>query len=252
MLVRNFIMGGLSLILIAACLIIYWPTKGIPVLAYHKVSNDDSIYSIDKEQFDWQMKYLVENGYTTISLSQLADSQTGNAPLPPKPVIITFDDGYEDNYTTALPILNKYGLTAAIFITVDKVGQPGYLSWKQINTLQARGVDIGSHTLSHSALTEIADADRKKEITTSKALLDQHLVKPIDFLAYPHGKYSRTFFNELQQAGYRGAFTGQTGLNFPSTDPYQLKRISIIRPVFSFWNFELRLARATIYGKLGI
>lgn len=252
MTLRKTAFWGLGLIVAAVLAFIYWPTRGIPVLAYHKVSNDDSIYSIDKELFDRQMNLLIEHGYTAITLNQLADGLSGKSTLPDKPVVITFDDGYLDNYTTALPILEKYGLRAAIFITVDKVGQPGYLSWEQIKTLQARGIDIGSHTMSHAPLTEVSANNCQQELQKSKMILDQHLNKPVEFLAYPHGKFNSTMYELLKKAGYQGAFSGVAGLNFPGTDQYQIKRISILRPKFDIWSFELRLARANLYAKLGL
>lgn len=252
MTLRKTAFWGLGLIVAAVLAFIYWPTHGVPVLAYHKVSNDDSIYSIDKELFDRQMKYLAEHGYTAVSLGQLSDGLTGKVKLPDKSVVITFDDGYLDNYTTALPILEKYGMRAAIFITVDKVGQPGYLSWEQIKALEAREAEIGSHTMSHAPLTDVNTRDCEQEIQKSKTLLDQHLNKPVKFLAYPHGKFNTAMYGLLKAAGYHGAFSGVAGLNFPGTDQYQIKRISILRPKFDIWSFQARLAKANIYSKLGI
>lgn len=252
MTLRKALCWGLGLLVIAVLAFIYWPTYGVPVLAYHKISNDDSIYSIDKELFDRQMKYLADQGYTSISLDQMAAGLAGKVKLPDKPVVITFDDGYLDNYTTALPILEKYGLRAAIFITVDKVGQPDYLSWQQINDMQVRGVDIGSHTLSHAALTDISPAQREREVLQSKSILDAHLKKPIEFIAYPHGKFDVAFFELLKSSGYQGAFSGVTGLNFTDANTYQLKRISILRPKYDIWSFQFRLTKAVVYSKLGI
>ena len=239
-------------ILAAAIYLFSWPNNGVTVLAYHKVSNAPSIYSIDPDLFERQMSYLAGNGYSSISLPYLAEALAGKTPLPDKSIIITFDDGYEDNYLTALPIMEKYGMRAAVFIAVDKVSQPGYMSWDQINAMQAKGVDIGSHSMSHPALTDISPSEQTKEILASKKALEKHLNRPVNFIAYPYGKFNPEMFNLLRQVGYRGAFSGISGLNFPGDNPYTLKRISILSPKFDIWSFQFRLIRTMISSKLGL
>ena len=223
---------------------------GVPILMYHKISYDNNIYSIRPDLFDNQMQYLAGNGFTAISLAQLADGLTGKSTLPAKPIVITFDDGYEDNFTTALPILEKYGLRGAVFIAVDKVGQPGYLSWDQIQVMQNRRTDIGSHTLSHTALTTLDSAQWEQEVKNSKLELEQRLQKPATFLAYPHGKFSSDMFGYLKQVGYTGAFSGITGLNSQGTSLYALNRISVLGPKLGVWDFRIQLAKANIASLL--
>lgn len=245
---KGLVIFSLTAGLFGAYLAYYHLPQGVPVLAYHKVSNDDSIYSIDPDLFERQLQYLAENGYTTLTLSQLSAGLNEPETLPPKPVVITFDDGYTDNYTTALPIMKKYGMRGAIFITTDRVGQPGYLTWEQINTLQSYGIDIGSHTISHRPLPSIPSAEWQQEIRVSKAMLDQNLAKPITFLAYPHGAYTSSMLSFIKESGYQGAFTGATGLNFKNNNSYELKRISILRSSFDLWSFRLRLTKANLYS----
>jgi len=247
-----FYLASLMIILISLAWFLFVTPIGVPILAYHKVSTDDTIYTINPELFDRQMQYLAENGFTAISLPQLADGLAGKRDLPAKPVVITFDDGYEDNFTTALPILEKYGLRAAVFIAVNKVGQPGYMSWDQMQAMQARNIDIGSHTLSHTALTTLSPAQWEQEIQNSKLELEQRLSKPVTFLAYPHGLFSPAMFEYLKSAGYNGAFSGVTGLNFKDANLYELKRISIFGPKLDLWSFRLRLAKSNIESLLGI
>lgn len=247
-----FFLAGLMLPFIGLVWFLFGTPIGVPILMYHKISNDDNIYSIRPELFDRQMQYLAENGFTAISLPQLANSLAGKSVLPAKPVVITFDDGYEDNFTTALPILEKYGLRAAVFIAVNRVGQPGYLSWEQIQLMQARNTDIGSHTLSHTALTALSPAQWEQEIQNSKLELEQRLRKPVTFLAYPHGKFSPAMFDYLKRVGYNGAFSGITGLNLKDTSLYELKRISILGPNPDLWRFRLQLAKANIASLMGI
>ncbi|WP_425441010.1 polysaccharide deacetylase family protein [Sporomusa acidovorans] len=126
------------------------------------------------------------------------------------------------------------------------------MSWQQINDIQARGVDIGSYTLSHAALTDISPTQREREVLQSKSIQDAHLKKPIEFIAYPHGKFDVALFELLTSSGYQGAFSGVAGLNFTDANTYQLKRISILRPKYDIWSFQARLTKAVVYSKLGI
>lgn len=226
------------------------PSGGVPILAYHQVSNVPEIYSIDPEEFEQQMQYLANHGYTAISLSELFAARTDGSLLPEKPVIITFDDGYADNYLTALPIMEKYGMKSTVFVITGKVGQAEYLTWEQIREMQARNTEIASHTHSHVALNEISPAMLSDELNRSKQLLEEHLQQPVEFLAYPYGQYNHQIIVAMQQAGYRGACTGLPGLGNIRGDAYQLKRVNVPRPKYGLWEFRLRLLRAKIYAKL--
>jgi peptidoglycan/xylan/chitin deacetylase (PgdA/CDA1 family) len=223
-----------------------WGLRGVPILAYHMVSQDQEHYSIDPEEFDRQMAYLEENGYTAVSLQALFAGFAGKDSLPAKPVVITFDDGYVDNYQTALPILEKHGMRATVFVIAGQVGQAGYMDWQQIQEMQARGTELGSHTFSHAALSEISREEQLQEVTSSKKFLEEKLGRPVVFLAYPNGKFTTETFGVLQEAGYWGACTGVVGLNVPGGNPYALKRVGIFRPRYGMWEFRLRLLRAKL------
>ena len=222
------------------------PTGGVTILAYHRVHDDNERYSVGPQQFSEQMQFLEQHGYTAISLAEMADAFSGGAALPPKPVVITFDDGYEDNFSTALPILEQYGMKATVFVIAGKVGQPPYLSWEQAGQMLARGVEIGSHTFSHADLSQAGDEQKRQEILQSKTLLESRLNRPVHFLAYPFGKFDTAVFSLLQQAGYRGACTGIAGLNFAADPPYRWKRVNVPRPKLGLWEFRLRLLRAEL------
>jgi peptidoglycan/xylan/chitin deacetylase (PgdA/CDA1 family) len=226
------------------------PSSAVPILAYHQISEEADVYSVDPQEFEEQMRYLVENGYQAVSLQELFDSYAGRITLPAKPVVITFDDGYVDNYTAALPIMERYGMRATVFIIINVVGQPDYLSWQQIEEMSNRHTEIGSHTMNHVALSEITPTERLLEITASKALLEQRLGKPVEFLAYPYGKFDVATEDSLRQAGYRGACSGVAGLNFSDDNPYTLKRINVPRPRYGLLEFRLRLLRAELVSKL--
>lgn len=229
-----------------------WPAAGVPILAYHQVSLDDDIYSVTADQFEQQMSYLSENGYTPIDLQQLFDSYEGKVTLPKKPIIITFDDGYKDNFLAALPIMEKYNMRSTVFVITDLVGTPEYLSWQQIAEMQERHTEIGSHTMKHVGLGSVSADQQRIEIVGSKAALEQQLGKPIKFFAYPYGQFTSVTEQLLREAGYQGACSGIAGLNNKGVDAYALKRVNVPHPKYGLAEFRLRLLRANIYSKLGI
>lgn len=222
-----------------AAWLFYGPFNGIIVLEYHRVHDDNSIYSISPNLFDRQMQYLAENGYTAISLEQLEDGLANKSPLPSKSVLITFDDGYEDNYSSALPILEKYGMRSVAFIIIDKVGQPNYLTWDEVKDMQVRNTEIESHTLSHRSLIGLNPDEQKNEIETSKTILEQHVGRPVTYFSYPYGDFDASMFSLLQRAGYHGAFSGINGINFPGQNTFTLKRIDVLKPQSGIWGFTL-------------
>lgn len=243
----------LGIIFFAAVLLVWlaYPVQGVPMLSYHMVNTLPETYSIDPAEFEKHMKYLAEHGYTAISLQQFFKARNQQEVLPAKPVIITFDDGYQDNYQNALPIMEQYGMKGTVFIITDSVGKPNYLSWNEIREMQQRNTEIGSHTVTHVKLKELSYADQLKEVAESKQILEKQVGKPVEFLAYPYGGYNDSATKALQAAGYLGACSGKAGLNNHTTDPYALKRISIPRPRYGMWEFRLRLLRADVCAKLG-
>jgi len=229
-----------------------WPGVGVPILAYHQVSEIDEVYSVTATQFEEQMNYLNKNGYTAIDLEQLFNFYAGRGSLPDKPVVITFDDGYEDNFLTALPIMEKYQMRSSVFIVGSLVGTPDYLSWQQIEDMKNRHTEIGSHTMTHNSLSDMSDVQQRSEVVDSKAMLEQHLGTEIKFFAYPYGQFTPMTQQILEEAGYLGACSGLGGLNDKGVDRYALKRVNIPHPKYGLWEFRLRLLRANLHSKLGI
>lgn len=228
-----------------------WPGVGVPILAYHQVSQADDVYSVTAAQFEEQMNYLHEQGYNAISLAELFDSYEGKGVLPAKPIIISFDDGYEDNLLAALPIMKKYKMRSTVFVVSSLVGTPDYLSWQQIADLQGGHTEIGSHTVSHVPLGESSPDQQRLEVATSKRVLEEH-VGPVKFFAYPYGNFTSITQQILQEEGYLGACSGIAGLNNKGTDAYALKRVNVPHPKHGLGEFKLRLLRAKVYSKLGI
>ena len=238
------------LILVAAWSL--WPADGVPILAYHKVGDSDEPYSVAPADFDAQMRWLAAEGYTAISLFDLIYHMTWGTALPPKPIVITFDDGYADNLYNALPILEKHGMKATVFVITDRVGRDVYLNWKEIRELKARGTEIGSHTLAHRALTDLPPAERLQDARSSKDAIEWQIEYPVFFLAYPYGRADAAAMDTVKQAGYLGACGTKPGLNKRGDNIYALKRINIPRSDFGIFEFRMRLLRANIYARLGI
>lgn len=227
----------------------------VPVLNYHMVGNlaPPQALSLTPEEFDEQMGYLAENGYHTISPDQLVGYLKYGRPLPDKPVLITFDDGYRDNYTNAYPILKKYGFTATIFLVTSLVGADDrFLTWEQVREMHKSGLTFGSHTVHHQALTKLTPEQVQAELGDSSREIERQLGHKPRYFAYPTGAYNRQLAETVRLAGYRAAFTiryGEVGLE---SDQYALERIPLFHGGRTFRSFYYRLAAAPILERMGI
>ena len=227
----------------------------VPVLNYHQINDTaHNSLTVSTEQFEAQMRYLSENGYHSITPAEMLDAWENGAELPDKPVIITFDDGYADNYENAFPILEKYRLCATIFLISDYVGTyPNYVTWEQAKHMQESGlIRLESHTLSHATLTELTSSkDIRHQLSGSKQAIEYHLGNQVQFIAYPCGAYTQEITDLTQAAGYRAAFTVNYGWADPGDRHFILDRV----PVFggnrhTFLRFKLRLAYAPLIAPL--
>lgn len=213
---------------------------------------DGWAYNVPPEDFRDQLDYLREEGYTAISMLDYMKAKKGKAELPPRPVILTFDDGYESNYTTLLPILESYGMKATVYMVTNDIGLPGYLTWDELRDMQERGIEIGSHTANHQPLTEMDRSRQEEEMRLSKLLLEWNGIHTVFSFSYPNGAYDSGMPELLEQNGYLTAVTGDAGLNTFQTDPYLLQRINIPHPRFGRMEFRLRLFKAAVMTRLGI
>lgn len=185
------------------------PGQGVPVLMYHSVADGtNNPVVIAPAKLDEEMKYLKDNGYYTITLDDLYAYFINNAPIPEKSVVLTFDDGYKDNYTAMLPIMKKYGFRATVFVITSYIDKlPGYLTSKQLKEMEAYGIDIESHTVDHKALKELTKPQQQQELTESKAFLETLLNKKINYIAYPDGSYNKDTVECAKEAGYTMGLT---------------------------------------------
>ena len=224
----------------------------ILVLNYHQIDNKGASLAIPPNEFEAQMKFLVDSGCVTITPDELYAGLRGELQLPPKPVLITFDDGYLDNYTNAFPILKKYGLHATIFIIPAFTGvYPGYMTWEQLKEMEADGVTIESHTLTHPKLEELPDDEIRNELLNSKNMLEQNLGHPIEFLAYPTGTYNLHIAGIAQDIGYKGAFTIKYGIVDGGSNFFALERVPIFHTPTTMKDFYERIAWRQSFEEFG-
>jgi len=207
----------------------------VPVLMFHYIrvnlDHNDKVgfnLSVTPNNFAQQMNYLATHSYHPITLDEMGSALFSNGKLPPKPIVITFDDGYRDSYTSAFPILKKYGFKAVNFVITGLVGAPNYLTWEQIKEMNSSGIfSFGSHTAKHRALTELKDELVRKELADSKNILEQELGVIINWFAYPYGKVNDRVSYLTQASGYLGAFGTNLG-TYQSTDYlFTLPRIRV-------------------------
>jgi len=185
--------------------------------------------SVSPVQFEEQLFYLQRAGYTSITLEDLLLHLTTGHPLPPKPIILTFDDGYADNYTYAFPLLRQYGFCGTFFVITGYLdeGRAGYLTWQQAAEMQAKGMDIQAHSVSHPDLRTLTGESLRAQIWGASQAIVEHLHRPARFFCYPSGHYNADTIAALKAAGYWGAVTTQAGVNHDSARPFELSRVRI-------------------------
>lgn len=225
---------------------------GIIVLNYHKIDNVNISLSVRPEDFDKQMAYLKNNNYHVITPDDLYDNLEHDKELPENPVLITFDDGYEDNYKNAYPILKKYGFPATIFIVSSFIGvYPNYLTWDQCSEMKENGISMQSHTVTHRSLTELTNEQLKDELVQSKKTIDEKLHQDTKYFAYPTGTYNLYIAKMLKDAGYRAAFTVKYGAVEKSSNIYALERVPVFHTEDTNKSFIRRINYVPLFEKLG-
>ena len=190
----------------------------VPILMYHyiRVNHDfrDRLgfaLSVTPADFEAQMDWLARNGYHTITFRDLHSYLTGAAGLPSHPVILTFDDGYADFYTHALPVLLSHDFKAVIYIVSGFIGRPGYMTSSQIQMADSADIEVGSHTVEHVDLAAAAPANVRYQLAESKQALERLLGHPVLSFCYPSGKFNPAVASSVEIAGYRDATTTRPG-----------------------------------------
>jgi peptidoglycan/xylan/chitin deacetylase (PgdA/CDA1 family) len=219
------------------------------ILEYHRVNPEGrGELSVRTDAFRGQLRYLLDRGYNNVSLDEVANRLHGPVMPLERSFAITFDDGYRDNYSHAMPVLEELGLKATVFLTVNYIGTERLfhwdipqvkewggpteedlpLSWDHVDKMLESGIfSVGSHTLSHPLLTEVDPATAKEEIISSRLVLEQKLGRPIVSFCPPAGDLNRDTISYMREAGYRlGVVTPQRSL--PITR-YTLRRVGLYR-----------------------
>lgn len=219
------------------------PRYVAPILTYHHIDvrEEDPLLGVSPENFRRQMRFLARHKYNVISLTELVQAMTDKKKLPRNTVVLTFDDGREDNYIWAFPLLKKYNFPATIFVIVDSLNKPGFLNNAQIREMIASGIiDIESHTLSHCYISSAGAAELEREIGGSKKELESRFNKKVNFFAYPLGAFSPQAQEVVKKYGYLGACTTNKGKvqTWRNDDRFALKRIKVKDSwpnLFVFW-----------------
>lgn len=195
-----------------------WTCTTLPILMYHHIEPEalakqlgHASLTVDDHIFETQMAYLQNRGYTPMYLRDLADWFDHQSALPTKPVIITVDDGYDDFYTYALPILKQFNFKSELFVPTGLLENPGYLSWGQVIESSHSQVDIAHHTWSHKNVAQSTSADFAQEIDLPTQQLKDHGFGPVDIFAYPYGTHNGIIESYLQKEGFRIAVTTLPG-----------------------------------------
>lgn len=209
----------------------YSVPEGVSVLMYHMIGDEQGNAAIMTEaNLRIQMNYLRDHGYHPITMQELYDYVTKGAPLPEKPVCITFDDGYLDSYTIVYPLMKEYGFPWTLFLITDDVGKPyNRMTWDQLKEMaNSHAVTIASHTLSHPKLHNLATrAEKEKEIVDANKALKYQLGIDNVWLAYPYGDYDDEVIDICKKAGIKMAVTTDAGRVHVGSFPYDLKRAYI-------------------------
>ena len=212
-------------------------TLDVPILMYHRVDTlDPSLPSmtrrltVDPAVFARQMRWLDRHGYRTITQRELYEALFHGRSLGPKPVLITFDDGYRNVFGKASPVLHKLGMKATAYVISSRVsnGDPSFLTWGQLRGLEARGVEIGSHTVRHRDLRTLSDAELRYELVESRRRLERALGHAVPWLAYPYGGHDARVVRAARAAGYSLAVTTESGTLQRASAPLELRRLSVI------------------------
>ncbi|WP_232035748.1 polysaccharide deacetylase family protein [Methylomusa anaerophila] len=201
----------------------------LPILLYHRIGPETDALTISPSRFKSDLQYLHENGYNTLTLAAAKDHLSGVGSITGKPVLITFDDGYLDNYANAFPLLQSFSMTASFFIITGMLDQPNRMTMSQLLEMSAAGMSFGSHTVSHRPLGNLSPAEMSQELENSKAALEDLLGKAVDSVAYPRGSYNLSTLYSSHELGYRFGLTTNTGYANSRASQLALNRIPVFR-----------------------
>jgi peptidoglycan/xylan/chitin deacetylase (PgdA/CDA1 family) len=228
----------------------------LPILMYHRVSplaDSGSDLTVSPQAFQAQLNYLRQHGYQTVTLEHLALACRGEARLPRRSVVITFDDAYASLLEHAQPLLERTGYTATVFAVAQALGKHNFwddgknlpredcLGASELSSLQGLGWEIGAHGLSHANLAGLPADKLRKETADSKSILEEALHFDIKVFAYPFGSWDAAARAAVQQAGYTAACAISPGTSSVTADLLALRRV-YLKPTDSLWDFSRKIS----------
>jgi peptidoglycan/xylan/chitin deacetylase (PgdA/CDA1 family) len=218
-------------------------TQKIPILMYHSISEHASEkfrpFTLSPALLGEQLAYLREHGYTPITVSQFIAAQHTHQAMPERPVILTFDDGFADFFSEALPVLQQYHFPATLYIATAYVNGTSQwlkrsgessrrmLTWEQVREISACGIECGAHSHHHLQLDTLSYMEAYEEICSSKQLLEMQLEKPVLSFAYPHGYHSMAVKQIVRSSGFTSACTVKYTMSSTASDPFALPRLFV-------------------------
>jgi peptidoglycan/xylan/chitin deacetylase (PgdA/CDA1 family) len=209
----------------------------VPILMYHRINvvtpstpAASRGLTVHPDVFARQMTWLKRQGYRTITQRELFEALMCGRPLGPKPIVITFDDGYRDVFFKASPVLKSLGMRATAYVVSGRISgrDPSFLTWPLLHALERRGIEIGSHTMAHLDMTSLSDARMLEDLTRSRRVLERELGHRVPWLAYPFGAYDSRVERLAGQAGYLLAVTTRPGAVQSARRPFALPRLRIL------------------------
>lgn len=191
----------------------------VPILTYHRVGSSP--------RFARQVAALARHGYSAVTLGRVWQAWRGEAGLPRRPVVLTFDDGYLGHYRTAARTLRARGWPGVLNLQVDRLGLAGGLTRKQVRRMLADGWQLDSHTLSHPDLTVVGRERLVRELVGSREAIQREFGVTTNFFCFPYGRFDAAAKAAVRAAGYLAATTTRRGVARPGGDPFELPRISV-------------------------
>lgn len=219
---------------------IFSTQKKIPILMYHSIAEDVTVqykpFAVSPSLFAQHMEYLHLQGYTPMTVTQVVQA-VSQRNVPDRPVVLTFDDGFADFFTEALPVLQQYNFTATLYVATGFIGSTSrwlqregeatrpMLTWDQLREISACGIECGGHSHWHPQLDTLPLAAARDEIVNCKQLLEDHLGQQVSTFAYPHGYHSTAIKRLVREAGYTSACAVGYAMSSATTDPFALVRL---------------------------
>ncbi len=218
-------------------------TAEAPVLMYHSIGSTTMAkfraFAVDPAEFAEQMDYLHSQGYRTLTAADVAERLASGTPLPERPVVLTFDDAYDDFYTAALPVLRRHGFSSTLYVPTGCVGKTAWfnafmggeihpmMSWAALRDALTEGVEIAAHSHTHPHMDLLPAGRVRDEVDRSRGLLEDHLGAPVEGFAYPFGYWNRVARAAVADGGFRYAVAVADLRMSPDDDMFTLPRLTV-------------------------